>query len=192
MIENPAQQSQQRATTSGGVRSGSELPSEWMPIIERDLEKQRKKSQEESAAASASSSGGGGGQKTSFSDAYISGMPAKKRKILTSSNATANSSDENMKRQMLKTVLERTMEQVELKPNANRDELIKSSLDDAELVDSFDNEFDSALTDRLRSDQDFLSIIKTQQSPDEQQSTSDNGVYNKNRFACIRRQHNFK
>lgn len=160
-----------------------------MPIIERDLETQQKKTQEESSTASSS---GGGGQKTSFSDAYISGMPAKKRKILTSSNATANTSDENMKRQMLKTVLERTMEQVELKPNANRDELIKSSLDDSELVDSFDNEFDSALTDRLRSDQDFLSIIKSQQSPDEQQSTSGNGVYNKNRFACIRKQHNFK
>lgn len=124
-------------------------------------------------------------------------MPAKKRKILT----TTPSKSENMTQTMFKKVLARTMEQIELKQNIPDDELVKASLEHSELIDSFDSEFDAALTERLRSDANFLSILNSQQSSAgadkgrkededaelEAKTNVDNLIYNKDRFAFSRK-----
>jgi len=136
--------------------------------------------------------------KTTFSDAYISGMPAKKRKTLASGNITAmTSKDQDPTKIILNKVLSRTIEQVELKPNASGEELLKTSLEQSELVESFSQEFDSAINERLKTDEDFLNIIKSQsaEKPENDESGEDSArnsksdlVYNKDRFTFIRKQ----
>lgn len=46
----------------------SQVPADWVPLIARDTQRQRRQSQQ-----------------PAFSDAYLSGMPSKRRKIVTSS-----------------------------------------------------------------------------------------------------------
>lgn len=46
----------------------SQVPPDWVPLIARDTQRQRKQTQQ-----------------PPFSDAYLSGMPSKRRKIVTSS-----------------------------------------------------------------------------------------------------------
>lgn len=154
---------------------------------------------------------------TMFSDAYLSGMPAKKRKLIVSANPLANAvattkSQEDSStplssstaaaaaepsRIMLSRVLARTLDKVEMKPAASREELDKASAAQSELVSAFSQEFDAAINERLKTDEDFLSIIKSEPSetaPSEQASGGGGGddlvVYNKNRFPLIRK--NFK
>lgn len=145
----------------------SKIRSEWLPIIEHDIEVQRH----------------GEVRERNFSDAYCSGMPAKKRKILSSKN-------DLLKENLFKKVLERTLENIQLKSDVIEDELIEETLKKSELIDSFDQEFDSAITERLRNDTDFLNVIKNEEAKDkdsESSSSEDSVLYNKGRFAHSRR-----
>ncbi|KAG8313344.1 Large proline-rich protein bag6 [Homalodisca vitripennis] len=49
------------------------LPSEWVPIISQDSQRQRRQSPQ-----------------GPFSDAYLSGMPSKRRKLITSTKPQGN------------------------------------------------------------------------------------------------------
>lgn len=171
----------QRATTSSG-NSTTTFPSEWLPVIERDIEKQKTETN----------------TRTAFSDAYLSGMPAKKRKLLVSANplataaSTSNQEDNEPSRLMLSRVLSRTLDKCELKSGASRDELEKASLGQSELVNAFGHEFDAAINERLRTDEDFLNILKTTDNSSSEATTdttekSGDLVYNKNRFPLIRK-----
>lgn len=158
---------------------------------------------------------------TMFSDAYLSGMPAKKRKLIVSANPLANavaattttsqedsstplssasssssSAAADPSRIILSRVLARTLDKVEMKPGASKEELDKASVAQSQLVSAFSQEFDAAINERLKNDEDFLSIIKSQSretTSDEASGgvdKSDDLVYNKNRFPLIRK--NFK
>ncbi len=114
------------------------LPSEWETIIERDIQTQQNQS-----------------NIRPFSDAYCSGLPAKRRRIISSKNDLLNVN-------LFKKVLNRTLEKVQLKPNVSHEQLIEESVDQSQLLDSFSVEFDSVINDRLRNDPDFNTIIKSQ------------------------------
>jgi hypothetical protein len=114
------------------------LPSEWETIIQQDIQTQQNQS-----------------DIRPFSDAYCSGLPAKRRRIISSKNDLLNVN-------LFKKVLNRTLEKVQLKPNMSQEQLIEESVDQSQLLDSFSVEFDSVINDRLRNDADFNTIIKSQ------------------------------
>lgn len=143
--------------------SKSRIRSEWLPIVEDDVQKQ------------------GEVRERNFSDAYCSGMPAKKRKILSSKN-------DLVKENLFKKVLERTLENIQLKSEGIGEELIEETLKKSELIDSFDQEFDSAITERLRSDADFLNIVSSEEKMENDDDVNeDSVVYNKGRFSHSRK-----
>ena len=134
------------------------VPSDWVPIIEKDLVTQ--KNQQSTIRP--------------FSDAYCSGMPAKRRRILSSKN-------EFLSVNSFKKVLGRTLEKVQLKPNVSHEQLIEDSIDHSQLIDSFNTEFDAVITDRLRNDPDFNAIIKKESK--EQNDQQERFSYSKKRFS---------
>ena len=81
-------------------------------------------------------------------------MPAKRRKVLVPKSVDL------LNETLFKKVLRRTMDQVELKPNVNQNELIDTSLSNTQLISSFDCELNTAITERLKNDKDFQAIIK--------------------------------
>ena len=156
------------ATSSSGVNV--EFPEEWKPIIEHDMESQRRVNQT-------------GESNTTYSDAYMSGMPAKKRKIIAPNDFNKES--------LFKTVLNRTLKQVQLKPNASEKELAETGLRQTELISEFDAEVDSALNERLRGDVELTAILKSdKKESDETEEKLDDVVYNKNRFALSKKRLN--
>lgn len=133
---------------------------EWLPIIEHDSQKQVEN------------------RERSFSDAYCSGMPAKKRKILSSKN-------DLMKENLFKRVLERTLENIQLKSDVIEEEMIEQTLKKSQLIDYFDEEFDLAITERLRNDTDLMEIIKGEETSANQPDGS--VIYNKGRYSNSRK-----
>ena len=117
----------------------SVIPSEWVAAIENDLESQKIQTSSQVVR--------------SFSDAYCSGMPAKRRKILSSRN-------DLMSKNLFKKVLDRTLNQIKLKPNVSNEEFVEESVRQSTLIDSFSGDFDDCVTERLRNDPDFSSIIR--------------------------------
>jgi hypothetical protein len=107
-----------------------------------------------------------------FSDAYFSGMPAKKRKLFGPNELN----NENI----FKTVLNRTLKQVQLKPNVRESEVSEVALSRSELTTEFDSELDRALTERVRTDPEFNPTL-------DMNSQSDDCVYNRNRFALSKK-----
>jgi hypothetical protein len=163
--ETTARSIEQPSSSLNGWRS--DVPNDWVEVIEQDLIlQQQNQSQNE----------------TSYSDAYLSGLPAKKRRILISTHDLAR---ENL----FKKVLDRTLNQVTLKPNWNQDQLIEERFNQSELLNNFDTEFDSAITQRLRSDAAFLSIVNDQKE-EENENEYDDVLYNKNRYSLSKKRLN--
>lgn len=109
-------------------------------------------------------------------------MPAKKRKILSSKS-------DLLTENIFKRVLSRTLEQIQLKSNANEQNLVEESLNQSQLLESFNSELDSAITERLRNDSDFVTILNQQSSlkTEENEDSVEDLIYNKDRFAHSRR-----
>jgi len=133
------------------------LPKEWMEDINRDIQTQ---------ANSA--------PRPPFSDAYCSGMPAKRRKVFTLRSDLQD-------KQIFKKVLGRTLEKIQLKQNASVDSLVEESLINSQLIDSFSTEFNTSVTERLRNDEDFNEILKKQEGEDNKD------LKNKDRFSNSRK-----
>ncbi|CAF0722755.1 unnamed protein product [Brachionus calyciflorus] len=146
------------------VKEECKIRQEWLPVIENDRQNKSEN------------------RDRNFSDAYCSGMPAKKRKILSGKNDLA-------KENLFKKVLERTLENIQLKSEDSQDKLIEETLEKSELIDSFDQEFDLAITERLRNDENLLRIVKNEEDEMEKEKSSDEStvIYNKGRFSHSRR-----
>jgi len=152
------------SSSSSSVQSWKNIvPADWMPIIEKDIQTQQ-------SQLSAT---------RPFSDAYSSGMPAKRRRILSSKSDLLSVN-------LFKKVLSRTLEKVQLKPNVSHEQLVEDSVDHSQLIDSFTAEVNSAINERLRSDSDFNEIIRNQKSAkkksNEDEKVEDDDDEVKNRF----------
>jgi hypothetical protein len=106
-------------------------------------------------------------------------MPAKKRKILVSNDMSAES--------MLKTVLGRTLRQVQVKPGVKESEVMAAAVDasrSSELIAEFDTELDLVLNERVRSDPELVN------NDAETKEQIDDIVYNKDRFSLSKKRLN--
>ena len=138
------------------------IRAEWLPVLEHDNQKQVEN------------------RDRNFSDAYCSGMPAKKRRILSSKN-------DLLKENLFKRVLQRTLENNQLKSDAQGEDMIEQTLKKSQLIDYFDEEFDLAITERLRNDSDLMEIVKCEDDASDNQTTDDTLIYNKPRYSNSRK-----
>lgn len=138
------------------------IRAQWLPVIEHDSQKQVEN------------------KDRGFSDAYCSGMPAKKRRILSSKN-------DLLKENLFKRVLQRTLENIQLKSDVLEEDMIEQTLKKSQLIDYFDEEFDSAITERLKNDSDLVEIVKCEDATSDNQTSEATLIYNKPRFANSRK-----
>lgn len=139
------------------------LPKEWFVDIERDIQTQSSKDNKST-------------ERAPFSDAYCSAMPAKRRKIFTAKSDLQD-------KQMFKKVLSRTLEKIQLKQNVSGENLIEEGLVNNQLIGNFISEFNTSITERLRTDTDFDTVLKKQED-----SSSD--LINKDRFSNLKKRFN--
>lgn len=132
------------------------VPTEWITDLEKDIEKQRDTVNPISRGP--------------FSDAYCSAMPAKRRKIYTIRSDMQDKS-------IFKQVLNRTINKIQMKQNANVEQLVETSLANSQLIESFSNELNTNINERLKKDEDFKQILKKQEECDDAE------VMDKDRFS---------
>lgn len=134
----------------------SYLPSDWAPIIQNDIETQAKQPKQ-----------------APFSDAYLCGMPAKRRKILSKLDVRVPS--------IFETIMQSTLQQIKSKKSTTNDQILERACNDTQLANAFETSFDTACIDRLKHDADFKDII-THQSNDENNSNENRMQYSKKRL----------
>lgn len=105
------------------------VPPEWISVITRDAKRQRSQSSQRP-----------------FSDAYNSGLPAKRHKAITSSN------EKNMN---LKVAVKSSVESAKVKPKTSQSEFQKD-LEEDELELSFQERFRQDARKRLEKDPDYI------------------------------------
>ena len=166
------------ASTSASASWENVFPAAWIPVIERDMQKIAENRT--------------GPATNTYSDAYINGMPAKKRKLLFSKN-------DLLTKNLFKRVLSRTLEKIQVKSatsttNLSGEQIVDASLTQSRLIDSFDSEFDSAITERLRHDVDFREITKkaeTKEKAENAEKNEDSPFYSEERFQNSRKRLNW-
>ncbi|XP_067008462.2 large proline-rich protein BAG6 [Anabrus simplex] len=104
------------------------LPSEWVPIITRDTQRQRRQSTQ-----------------PPFSDAYLSGMPSKRRKVVTSAKPQGNMS------QIITESVRRSLEDAGVRPVSG----IETAGDDLELQAAYREQMRSSVQQTLINNPDF-------------------------------------
>ena len=137
------------------------MPNQWLPVVESDMQKF-------SSIRPTST----------YSDAYVNGMPAKRRKLLFSKS-------DLLTKNLLKRVLSRTLEKMQPKAsNDTQEQLVSEGLSQSRLVDSFDVEFDAAITQRLRHDSEFAEITQKKSKTQEEDNDDEESLslYNEDRF----------
>jgi hypothetical protein len=138
------------------------FPDQWLPIIERDVQKINNSADQQQQQQPRAV--------TTYSDAYINGMPAKRRKLLFTSN-------DLLTKNLFKRVLSRTLEKVQLKSssaaNVKVEHIIDSALSQSRLIETFDADFDAAITDRLKLDADFIEIMQEKTKDDVDKANND-------------------
>jgi hypothetical protein len=138
------------------------LPTEWIDTVENDIKNQNSFS-----------------HNIAFSDAYCAGMPAKRRKIY----ATA---EQSLPECLFKSIFNKTIRQVQLKSDPNYEKILESTVPTPGLIKSFDNEFDTIINERLRTDKDFKQIKEDEEAVDD--NTDDQVNKNKkNRFPNLKK-----
>jgi hypothetical protein len=149
-----------------------DIPSEWVPMIESDIEYQEKQP----------------ATVRPFSDAYNSGIPSKKRRILLSESELNSQS-------LFERAMTRTLEKVKPKQNISEEEVLDCGLRQEKLLKSFDTEFDAVLKDRLKNDPDYNSITNSESKITNADSNKNDGgainsALNKNRFQFAKKKFN--
>ncbi|GLH04977.1 Uncharacterized protein GBIM_10621 [Gryllus bimaculatus] len=104
------------------------LPSEWVPIIARDSQRQRRQNPQ-----------------TPFSDAYLSGMPSKRRKVVTSAKPQGNLN------QIITESMRSALDEAGVRPVAG----VETAGEDLELQAAYREQVRSAVQDSLSNNPDF-------------------------------------
>ncbi|GIY32249.1 hypothetical protein CDAR_451442 [Caerostris darwini] len=112
------------------------VPRDWVPIIARDVQRQRRQATQ-----------------APLSNAYLSGMPSKRRKIMTNGNPTLLEPSNSA----LSEMLLQAMSSANVKPIENIDELKKDILENSALQTSFNKHMKNVIQDRLQCDLDYCS-----------------------------------
>ena len=165
---------QETIPTSSSSSWQNSFPPQWLPIIESDVKKM---------------SNTNPSTITTYSDAYVNGMPSKRRKLLFSKN-------DLLTKNLFKRVLSRTLQKIQLKDtasNISEEQILNQSLTQSRLIDSFDTEFDMAVTDRLRHDAEFNEITQKPKSKEKDSDGDENDemtMYNKDRFQNSKKRFN--
>jgi hypothetical protein len=149
----------QEQPTSSSMTSNdwtNSMPSDWIPTIRKDIKQQQSELN----------------NNKSFSDVYINGMPSKRRRILTSKN-------DLLTKNLFKKVLSKTLDQITLKSNVDKQDFVENTLQQSQLIDQFDDQFESELNDRLKQDQDYLKLTKDDKQ--EESSSHNDHIYNKDK-----------
>lgn len=114
----------------------SAVPNDWVPIITRDIQKQRRQ-----------------GLQRPFSDGYLSSLPKKKRKTNNSQglNLMQNTST------LLPNVLQRAISISDVRPNSSStvEEICQGASNDPSLVSGLDEEIKNVVNERINSDEDY-------------------------------------
>jgi hypothetical protein len=151
------------------------LPAEWMSTIKKDLERQHQMNGETRSA--------------SFSDAYMNGMPSKRRRILTART-------DLVAQNLFKKVLTKTMEQMRMKPNVNLDDMVRSSVNQSELISNFEEHFEGVITERLHQDQDYIKLTtssansnsdEAEKKKESEEKGNDSNIFNNDRLKFSRK-----
>jgi hypothetical protein len=119
------------------------LPFEWLQTVSSDI-----RTQVDSL------------HRYSFSDAYTTGMPSKRRKIVKK--------QETSSKNLLKIVMKRTLSQINTRANLTNETIVDSLGDEKQLMDTFNTQFDQVLSERLEKDKDYENLFKS--TNDEQTS----------------------
>ncbi|GFU04198.1 large proline-rich protein BAG6 [Trichonephila clavipes] len=113
----------------------SSVPQDWVPIITRDVQRQRRQ------AAQAP-----------FSNAYLSGMPSKRRRIMNGNPTLLAPSKGALPEMLLQAI-----SSAKVKPLTDMESLKNEAMTDVTLQSSFHKHMKNSIQERLQSDLDYCS-----------------------------------
>ncbi|XP_067134082.1 large proline-rich protein BAG6 isoform X2 [Centruroides vittatus] len=121
----------------GEVTIGSEpwhasVPKEWVPIITRDIRRQRRQAPQ-----------------PPFSDAYLNGMPSKRRRMMPNNTIGAIQT-------ILPEAIQRAVRSVNVQPVTSMEELRRDAVQDTSLHSAYREQVKCAIQDRIRNDSDYI------------------------------------
>ncbi|GFY49551.1 large proline-rich protein BAG6 [Trichonephila inaurata madagascariensis] len=140
LLRNNTQQNGSSARNVTGVVLESDtwhssVPQDWVPIITRDVQRQRRQ------AAQAP-----------FSNAYLSGMPSKRRRIMNGNPTLLAPSKGALSEMLLQAI-----SSAKVKPLTDVESLKKEAMTDVALQSSFHKHMKNSIQERLQSDLDYCS-----------------------------------
>ncbi|KFM81441.1 Large proline-rich protein BAG6, partial [Stegodyphus mimosarum] len=109
---------------------------DWVPIIARDVQRQRRQAPQ-----------------APFSNAYLSGMPSKRRKIMTNGSPVLLGQSQSA----LSDILFQAISNANVQPLHNIEEVKKDASQDVLLQSSFNEHMKNAIQERLHRDLDYCS-----------------------------------
>lgn len=121
----------------GDITIGSEpwhaaVPKEWVPIITRDIRRQRRQAPQ-----------------PPFSDAYLNGMPSKRRRMMPNNTVGAIQT-------ILPEAIQRATRSVNVQPITSMEELRRDAAQDTSLHAAYREQVKCAIQERLRNDSDYI------------------------------------
>ncbi|KAL5011504.1 hypothetical protein ScPMuIL_010055 [Solemya velum] len=137
MVNGTASAIKVAAPPAGGdedVSWQSVVPAEWVPIITQDVRRQRQQPAQ-----------------SPFSDGYLQGMPAKRRKIMTQDR----NQDLSNPSEVVPELLRHAVAVAGVEPISSMENLSSEARNDRELQSAFEEQISGAVADRLEKDSDF-------------------------------------
>uniref|UniRef100_A0A2L2Y658 Large proline-rich protein BAG6 n=1 Tax=Parasteatoda tepidariorum TaxID=114398 RepID=A0A2L2Y658_PARTP len=114
----------------------SSIPQDWVPIIARDVQRQRRQAPQ-----------------APFSNAYLSGMPSKRRKIMSNDTPALLEHSQSA----LSDMLLQAISSADVKPRTSMEEVKADVSKDPSLQSSFNEHMKHAIQERLQRDLDYCS-----------------------------------
>uniref|UniRef100_A0ABM0MH56 BCL2-associated athanogene 6 n=1 Tax=Saccoglossus kowalevskii TaxID=10224 RepID=A0ABM0MH56_SACKO len=110
----------------------SVVPADWVPVINNDIVRQRRQAPQ-----------------PPMSDAYLSGMPPKRRKLMKPGRPVGGVED------ILPTTLQRAIEAANVEPLTSMEEVTEEVRDNPDLHAAYEHQIKNTIQRRLQQDKDF-------------------------------------
>ncbi|KAJ8301003.1 hypothetical protein KUTeg_022522 [Tegillarca granosa] len=132
--KNPTVNGIGAVSESATVAEAEPAGAEWVPIITQDVQKQQKQKPQ-----------------APLSDAYLQGMPAKRRKIMTQDRPMnlSNTAD------VIPDSIRRAVAAAGVEPISSMENLTNEVTENSELQSAFEDQISSTLSERLENDNDY-------------------------------------